>query len=224
MSKQQLRKHILSTYFWLRLGMAIIGIVFPLVLWLVGLIVGYELQGSISAYYHTPMRDVFVGSLCAIGAFLFLYKGYSGIENHALNVAGVFAVIIALFPTSLPSNIAIQEYRCEAFTAPLVHGIAAIIFFLSIAFVSIFLSPQSVKNLPEKRRRVFTLLYRCLGAGMVVLPLLIVVLLKLLGETQSLVFWVELVAVWNFSAYWIVKTIEFMQSNLDKSSCSISNV
>jgi len=34
------------------------------------------IQDSISSYYYTDMRDVLVGSLCAIGVFLWSYRGY----------------------------------------------------------------------------------------------------------------------------------------------------
>ena len=34
------------------------------------------LQRSISDYYYTPMRDIYVGSLCAIAAFLACSRGY----------------------------------------------------------------------------------------------------------------------------------------------------
>src|SRR5687767_9590325 len=34
------------------------------------------IESSISAYFHTGMREVFVGTLCAIGVFLLCYRGY----------------------------------------------------------------------------------------------------------------------------------------------------
>lgn len=82
---KDLQNHILKTYFTIRVGMALIGILFTLILWLGGLLIGVKLQGSISAYYHTPMRNVFVGSLFAIGTFLYSYRGFRDSENIALN-------------------------------------------------------------------------------------------------------------------------------------------
>ena len=133
MSKNNLDNHILETYFILRVGMGIIGLLFPLVLWFVGLGLGIDLQGSMSAYYHTPMRNVFVGFLFAIGPFLYLYKGFSGQEDLTLNLAGIFALGIALFPTE-PTF----ELECETFTAGYIHGVSALSFFFAIAYVCLF--------------------------------------------------------------------------------------
>ena len=206
------QQHIRDTYFSNRLGIAILGILFPLILWLIGLLLGIELQDSISTYYHTPMRDVFVGILFAIGTFLYIYKGYSTVEDFVLDGAGILAVCVALLPTSCPN-----ELECDTFTAPLWHGISAILFFVLIAYICIFraLDTLGQSTIDEQRKKVYIVVYRILGVSMVVLPLSSALRLYLVNETGSLIFWVELVAVWVFSAYWIVKTIEIDESNLE---------
>jgi hypothetical protein len=55
--------------------------------------------GSISAYYYTPARTVFVGSLCALGACLIAYKGHSPEEDALLNFSGFMAFVVAMVPT-----------------------------------------------------------------------------------------------------------------------------
>jgi hypothetical protein len=55
--------------------------------------------GSISAYYYTPARTVFVGSLCALGASLIVYKGHSSEEDVLLNFSGFMAFVVAMVPT-----------------------------------------------------------------------------------------------------------------------------
>lgn len=55
--------------------------------------------GSISAYYYTPARTVFVGSLCAIGVVLIVYKGHSPEEDVLLNFSGFMAFVVAMVPT-----------------------------------------------------------------------------------------------------------------------------
>jgi hypothetical protein len=57
-------------------------------------------QTSISAYYYTPARAVFVGALMAIGLSLIVIKGSTLLEDAALNVAGMLAPVVALVPTS----------------------------------------------------------------------------------------------------------------------------
>jgi hypothetical protein len=100
---------ISSSYFRLRRGLALIALVFPILLWLRG--GPDELRTSISAYYHAPpdgifpsTRDLFVGVLCAVGAFLYFYKGYSKRKMAALNAAGIAALVIALVPVDYPYN------------------------------------------------------------------------------------------------------------------------
>ncbi len=59
-------------------------------------------QGSISGYYYTPVRSVFVGGLVAIGVSLIAIKGSTDWEDILLNLAGVLAPIVAFVPTSPP--------------------------------------------------------------------------------------------------------------------------
>jgi hypothetical protein len=55
--------------------------------------------GSISAYYYTPSRSVFVGALVAIGISLAAIVGRRGFEDSALNIAGMLAPVVAFVPT-----------------------------------------------------------------------------------------------------------------------------
>jgi hypothetical protein len=213
MKPNTFRKHILETYFSTRIGIAIVSILFPLILWLVGLKLGVELQASISSYYHTPMRNVFVGILFAVGAFLYLYKGYSTKEDIALDLAGIFAVCIALLPT-----LALTELKCDTFTAPILHGIFANLFFISIAYVCICGASKSLEKstIPESRKDFYRKIYWILGISMIVLPLGSALWLYFISETGTLIFWVEALGVWVFGIYWIVKSIEINESQLEK--------
>ena len=47
------------------------------------------LERSISDYYYTPMRDFYVGSLCAIAAFLACSRGYDLHDEITGYLAGV---------------------------------------------------------------------------------------------------------------------------------------
>ena len=65
-----------ATYFSLRWGMVAVAASLPFVLWFGGrLVYGIPLCPSMSAYYHTCMRNWFVGFLFAAAACLYLYKG-----------------------------------------------------------------------------------------------------------------------------------------------------
>jgi hypothetical protein len=58
-------------------------------------------EGSISAYYGGPVRDVFVGVVIATAACMVAYRGWFALEDFALNAAGFFAVFVALVPAEL---------------------------------------------------------------------------------------------------------------------------
>src|SRR5690349_662973 len=92
---------IVSTYFSLRVGLTLVALLLPAVLYLWGTIHGVPLQYSMSAYYHADAaglscpgghgaaRDLFVGGLFAVGALLYAYRGVTTLENWTLNVAGL---------------------------------------------------------------------------------------------------------------------------------------
>jgi len=55
---------------------------------------------SISAYYYTPARNVFVGSLVAAAIAIIALSG-RGLQRTVLDAAGLFAPLVALVPTPL---------------------------------------------------------------------------------------------------------------------------
>ena len=52
-----------------------------------------EFQGSMSAYYHTGMRDIFVGTLCAIGVFLLIYGLWYPLQGNVWDYLAVTGTI-----------------------------------------------------------------------------------------------------------------------------------
>ena len=113
-----------------------------------------QIRGSMSAYYHSPARDVFVGGLFVTGAFLVSYmrakrKTY---DYWLSSIAGWALIIVALIPTGRaldapgfkvgtkscvefpgpPDCNGFQEALHEN-TAKLFHGIAATVFVLLLA-------------------------------------------------------------------------------------------
>jgi hypothetical protein len=90
---------LVLSYVGIRRAIGVSGLLLPVMLGPVGwLFFGVEIQDSMSAYYHTAMRDVFGGTLCAMGIFLFCYRGYDRIENWTANVGCFSALGLALFP------------------------------------------------------------------------------------------------------------------------------
>lgn len=56
-------------------------------------------QNSISAYFYTPARAVFIAALCAMGTCLIVYRGNDDVENAILDVSGYLAFVVAFVPT-----------------------------------------------------------------------------------------------------------------------------
>jgi hypothetical protein len=212
-SSADLQRHIESTYLSLRVGIALIGVTLPVMLWLGGSTAGSSLLGSMSAYYYTGMRNVFVGALCAVGVALVLYKGFSREEDLALSLAGVLAICVALFPTAEGGQRTIVSN---------VHVIAAVGFFLCLAYVSVFRASDTLLLVRDvNRAHLLERAYRMLGAAMVASPAFALVLARVLqspGSDSSVVFFVEAFGVWAFAAYWIVKSRELKQTNADRAA------
>lgn len=213
-SADELQKHMTATYFTLRMGIIIVAATLPLILWFVGKALGVPLKDSMSAYYYsdvTLLRDVFVGILCAAGAFLYLYKGFSTRENYALNCAGILIICVAFIPTTAPGQPA------QAFSA---HGASAVLFFVAIAYVCLFRASDTLSLMKDGAlRRRYSLSYRMLGIGMITAPATAYVLTMLArgrGDANPYVFFVEFVGVWIFAAYWLLKSREIAQTDAER--------
>ena len=77
-------RSLVFSYLALRKAIGLLAIAFPFVVSLGALILFQTgIQSSVSSCYHTGMRDVFVGTLCAIGFFLLSYKGYERSDDIA---------------------------------------------------------------------------------------------------------------------------------------------
>jgi len=195
-------EHLSQTYSYMALRKAVgwIGILLPFVLVLgTFLLFGYtNILRNISLYYHTEMRDVFVGSLCAISLFLFFYKGYGKLDNLAASLAGFFALGIAFFPT-------VKEgpYNWQAY----VHLFCAGFFFLILALISLLLFTKKEPH-PSGEKLKRNNIYITCGSIMVVSTAGILIFLGLFAKSypqSSFVFWAETIALIAFGISWLTK-------------------
>jgi len=69
----------------------------------------------------------------------------------ALNLAGVFACLVALLPTDSGSG--------KDGIVPVLHAMSAVLFFLCIAYVSLRRSRDTLYLLPEPKRPRFARMY-----------------------------------------------------------------
>jgi len=91
---------VIMSYLLMRLLIGVIAVLLPFILIVVNWGIGHGVQPSMSGYYYTPMRNIFVGSLCAIGVFLVSYDGYDLADRAITDAAGLCTVCVAFFPTT----------------------------------------------------------------------------------------------------------------------------
>jgi hypothetical protein len=123
----------------------ILGLILPLVLVFISMVFDdcYEVQSSISAYYHTNSRDVFVGILCCLAFAFFAYRGYYEKywfnDSFIGNVSAFLALGVAFFPTSVSYN---EDTLCVPYidtaVSSKIHYICAIFLFICLAIFAIF--------------------------------------------------------------------------------------
>jgi hypothetical protein len=95
-----LHKNMLSIdYLTLRKVVGCIGLLLPAGLLIGESVLASGLPDSMSAYYYTGMRNLFVGALCALGVFLISYAGFDDWDRWLTNVAGAGAILVAFLPT-----------------------------------------------------------------------------------------------------------------------------
>ena len=200
---------ITASYFFLRRGLAFLAIAFPFALWALA-----GIHNSLSAYYHCSRggcgdgagaaRDVLVGVLWATGTFLFFYRGYTRKEDWALNLAGIAAAGVALFP----SDFARVEGRS---LIGKIHFTSGLVFFLAIAFVCLFCSGDTLKKLKDSAKaQRFRRIYAVLGTAMIAVPVGVFALHYLLDRPGRgyTVLAVELAGLFVFAAFWLFKSKE----------------
>jgi hypothetical protein len=205
---------LLISYLTLRKAVGLLGFTLPIVLVVGSAIIGdcEEVQSSISAYYHTTMRNIFVGILCAIALFLFTYNGYDKRDKIAAQVGSVCALGVAFFPTSVLIPLPtcnILPIVISSFIGTL-HLAFATLFFLNLAYFSLFLFTESKGEMtPEKIKR--NLIYRICGIVMAVCIVLIAIYVFFFEKQfpnltkYDVVFYLETIALWAFAFSWLVK-------------------
>ncbi len=194
------KQSLTHSYLALRKAVGWIGMLLPFVLMLGVFFIfkGEIIEKSISYYYYSKMGNVFVGAICAIALFMFFYSGYDKWDNWAGNVAGLFALGVAWFPTT-------QEGPRDLIGT--IHITCAALFFLTLAVYSLFLFTQKDdKPTPQKLTR--NKIYIICGVVMVLCIIAIAVYLNFFhkqGSTSGFVFWAETITLVAFGVSWLTK-------------------
>jgi hypothetical protein len=213
----------------MRKFIGILGISLPALLFLVLYIdSGYSQPlFSISHYYFTRSSAVFIVVVSLLAIFLLIYKGKDPLDFYVSGIAGFFALLLVLFPTSNISNICHDERNVCSITVlkiskfrMVLHYVSASIFLLSLAFMSIFIftksnKPPEERGQPKRRRnRVFR------TCGIIMTLAILIMLSNVFGVISNsvfnkyhLVFWMETIAVVCFGISWLVKAEVILKDN-----------
>ncbi len=170
------------------------------------------LERSISDYYYTPMRNYYVGGLCAIAAFLICSRGYELQDEITGYLAGAFAFGVALFPSVNPYG----GYTAMQVDIGFVHTGFAALMFLVLAYICIFLfRKSSPETLLTRRKRHRNRLYGLCGL------VIVACMAAMVGLTiesslraippSGLLFWWESLALAAFGIAWLTKGEGFLK-------------
>jgi hypothetical protein len=206
-------------------GIVAVALPFALVIPYLSYHVPPVIQGSLSAYYYTDLRNVFVGSLCAIAMFMLCTRGYDKRDERAGFLAAICAIGVAFFPMD-PEKI---EFKVTCATDvpclhlyPL-HFVFASILFATLGYFCLWLFRISVVH-PTKRKlqrnRIYTV------CGVTIYTAMAVEFLLDQGKFERFLSpWlhghhllvIEVISLWAFGYAWLVKGEAFFKDVLPKS-------
>ena len=207
----------------LRKGLGILGLALPAVLLMASaLSPTITLQRSLSAYYYIPhLRDLLVGVLWAIGAFLVFYQGYRSVprafqklppwisrhmtDTKLTTLAGIGALVTAILPTC-----EFQE-ACGSKLIAGAHLFGSVTFLGSLAVLSIWSFTET--DTPRKdwdatkrwSNRIYTTCGWTILAALFVAGLVLGFHITAIGPFIQPIFWLESVAIWAFGISWLIK-------------------
>lgn len=220
---QQLNKppEVIS-YYTMRRAIGILGITLPFILVAGSSLFGgcKEVQYSISTYYHTNMRNIFVGYNCAVALFLFAYRGHDWRDNLTGYLGCIFVLGVAFLPCNISSSFqpCIIPVSGQNQLVGKLHNLSALLYFMVLIIYSLFLFPKTHMDMitgekmfmgPQKRKR--NVVYYICGSLMTGALLLILIYVWVLEKHNpdmkrlNPLFWLEVVLLASFGISWLTK-------------------
>ncbi len=213
----------------LTLFVGILGVLLPILLWGftywdIKLICPLE---SISHYYYTRVGGIFVIIMSMLALLLLNFKGEKPIDFVISFIAGIFSLLLLLFPTDKISNVSswcsnpsqldanitiiAQNKPRECF-----HYVSAGIFLACLVIMSLY-SFTRVKDGQVKangdmkqNKKSRNIIYISMGIIMICAMAFIgigpIILSEEIYNNYNLTFWMESIAVWAFGISWIIKS------------------
>lgn len=189
-----------SSYFSLRKAVGLIGMLLPVVLMLGNYLYfsGEIVLPTISQYYHSPMRDVFVGGLISIACFLFFYSGYGKEDRVAGILAGLLTLGVVFFPTS--ATAAPDEGG--------MHGFFAFSLFLVLSAISIFDFPRKRPGVEKQATDTLQVICGLVMLGCILAICLYYILRGFAKSEGFFVFCAESIALIAFGVSWFTEGLD----------------
>lgn len=197
--------NLIHSYLALRKAVGWIGILLPFTLMAGSFLLFHSdrILVSISNYYYSGMRDVFVGAICGIALFLFFYRGYDNWKKFnwdkwITNTGGLLAIGIAFFPTA-------EKGSGNLISS--IHFICAGSFFLLLACYSIFVFTRK-SAIPTREKIIRNKIFIICGLVMITCLIAIFIYFNFVqteNSKSSFVFWGETIALIAFGISWLTK-------------------
>lgn len=221
------------SYLLIRVIVGAIGVALPTLLFVLDgffLKGGLVVKGSLSAYYHSGARDLFVAGLAVTGFLLITYMSAQRVtwDYRLSTIGGIAALGVAFLPTSRPA-LAESAARCGVDPAPAgctqlqqafgetavatVHFASAAVFILCLAAICfVFARRERVHTHNEFQARLHTV---C--GWVIVAAVLWVAIGGLLGADIfrfTPLYLGEVVSVYAFGVSWIAKGRDLLKGVL----------
>lgn len=237
-SRDDREKDLIFDYKALRLMVGVIAFLLP---WVV-ILATLHVTSSISASYHTDVRDIFVGALFVIGALFVAYNGHQ-VELNDRNIGQFWNWLSTFWKAAKDFRKLERKYeervvsflggsaavlaalfptacdQCDPDLKSRIHTIAAVILFSGVVYFCLvgFLDQARAKD--GKKAKLRASIYRVCGwgiaaimVGSVVAPYAVTVEL---ARAWSITFWAETLALWLFGIAWMTAS-KFLRFLVDE--------
>jgi hypothetical protein len=206
------QQELIVSYLLIRKSIGTLGLLLPVILFAYSCVAGATVQISISHYYFTEMRNVFVVILSFISLFLLCYGGYNTDRYYSI-AAGICGFIVVFVHTTYKPTICMKP---DVNIRDIIHLGSAAIFIGLLGFMSFWLFTKTHGGVHKKaeelssKKAARNRIYRICGV-IIFSCLLLMVLYFMIDDLREKichynpVFWLESVAVVAFGFSWLVK-------------------
>jgi hypothetical protein len=214
---------MVMSYMLLRKSVGVIGVFLPFVLFFGNKIIGYGVQPSVSGYYYTPMRNIYIGALCALAIFLITYDGWDRADTVITNIAGICVVGAAWCPTSLPGATG-HQVVIGVFHLSFAAAAFVMLALMSLRFAKRTPTPPGLPFwsrvgyalgfTPAGASRTTTaelVIYRSSGLAILICLALIYPMSKVYADSLLVL---EMIMMVSFGAAWLVKGTTLLRRNV----------